>query len=118
MKKYATLAGGAAIVAAMFLPFATVYGKTVTGMEMNSVAKLLIGIGLFIMAVGWSQQKRAYYFSAVAGLLVAALALKYYSDASQYGKAGIGIGLMLAGGIGAVVGSVAGLVRKKPAAQP
>jgi hypothetical protein len=108
MKKYLTMAGGATLALSMFLPFTKVYGTTINGLKMGSVAWLYILCGLGVVAIAYVDKKKLYVAGIIIGLLSALLAMKYQSDMKVLKKAPIGIGLwlMLIAGVLILVGSV------------
>lgn len=114
MKNYVTIAGGLLTGIAMFLPFISMMGTTITFMDSKgSVAWFFIACGLIIAVVGFMGKKMLNILSLLLGLVVAGLAMKYQSDAKSLGATiGIGLWLMLGGGALAIIGSIMGLMKK------
>lgn len=114
MKNYVTIAGGLLTGIAMFLPFFSMMGTSITFMDRNgSVSWFFIACGLIIAVVGFMGKKMLNILSLLLGLVVAGLAMKYQSDAKSLGATiGIGLWLMLGGGALAIIGSIMGLMKK------
>lgn len=114
MKNYVTIAGGLLTGIAMFLPFISMMGTSITFMDSKgSVAWFFIACGLIIAVVGFMGKKMLNILSLLLGLVVAGLAMKYQSDAKSIGATvGIGLWLMLGGGALAIIGSIMGLMKK------
>lgn len=111
MKNYLTIGGGLLTVISMFLPFVSFMGVSVTAIKSSgNEAYIWIGCGIVIAIVGFLGKKMLNILSLLLGLAVAGLAIKYKMDAGS--MAGIGIWMMLAGGVLAVIGSVMGLMKK------
>ena len=105
MKNQLTIAGGLLTVVSMFLPFISIMGISVSGIDNpDGVGYFWATCGAIIAIVGFVDKKKLTFLSLIVGLGVAALAFKYKMDAGSL--AGIGIWVMLAGGILSVVGSV------------
>jgi hypothetical protein len=117
MKKYLTMAGGAATILAMFLPFTSVFGISINGLKMGGAGWFYIIAGLGIVAIGYLDKKGFYAAGIIAGALIALLSMKYQSDVKRIGESDIGIGLwlLLAAGLITIVGCVIGFLSKRKA---
>jgi hypothetical protein len=105
MKNQLTIGGGLLTVISMFLPFISLFGISVSGVNIpGGVGILWLVCGAIIALVGFSDKKKLNILSLILGIAVAGFGLKYIIDAGSLG--GIGIWAMLAGGILSVVGSV------------
>lgn len=114
MKNYLTIGSGLLLAICMFMPFLTIFGITQTGMAMEGVAYFYIVCGIIIAIVGFVGKRWLNILSLLLGLMVAFMALKYQGDAKAFNSAiGIGLWLMLASGVLAVIGSIMGMVRRK-----
>lgn len=110
MKNYVTIAGGLATAVSMFLPFVSLGGVSVTGLDAGNAGYVWIGCGAVIAICGFLGKKALNIVALILGLLVAGLAIKYKMDAGE--ATGIGIWIMLAGGVLAVVGSAMAMMKK------
>ena len=110
MKNYLTIVGGLAIAVAIFLPFATVLGISASLWDTGGVGYLWLGCGVVLIICGFLGKKPLNFVSLILGLAVAGMAVKYKIDAGEF--TGIGIWIMMAGGVLAVIGSVMGLMKK------
>ena len=111
MKNYITIGGGLLTVISLFLPFVSAMGISITGLQsLGNVAYLWIGCGAVIAIAGFMGNKIMNIVGLLLGLAVAGVAIKYKMDAGS--MTAIGLWLMIAGGVLAVVGSVMGLMKK------
>lgn len=114
MKKYLTFAGGVLTIVSPFLPFLSVLGLSATMLQSRSgVAYFFIAVGVIIALMGFMGKRWLNIVSLLLGLVVAGLSFVYMNDANSNGaKPEMGIWMMMAGGILAVIGSVMGLMKK------
>lgn len=114
MKKYITMAGGAAIAVSLLLPFTTAMGITVNGLKMGGAAWFYMVCGLGVIASGYLDKRKFYIAVLIIGLLIAALAMKYQSDVKALqGTVGVGLWLLFFGGLLSLAGGVMGVLAKK-----
>ncbi len=118
MNRYVSVAGGLLTVISMFLPFISISGMASTnGMAMGGVAYFFIVLGLVIAGVGMANKRWLNILSLLFGLIIAALSMKYQSDANHLGATvGAGIWVMLVGGLVSMVGAVMAMVKKSQVA--
>ena len=110
MKNYLTIAGGVLTAVSMFLPFVSLGGLSVSGIDSGGVAYLWVGCGAALIACGFLGKSALNIVALIIGLAVAGMAIKYKMDAGE--ATGIGIWLMLGGGVLAVVGSAMAMKKK------
>ena len=114
MKKYITIAGGVLSAISPFLPFISLMGISATLHDARGgVAYFFVVVGLIIALMGFLGKRWLNIVSLLLGLVVAGLGFVYMNDAHDKGATvEIGIWMMMAGGIIAIVGSVLGLMNK------
>lgn len=91
-----------------FLPWVTVFGVTVYGVEGDGILTLILAIIAAAVGYYWNFNKRAAIAGAIAGLLIVLIALF-----SVTGAAAIGVYLTLLGGIGMLLTGTS-MYRKLP----
>jgi predicted membrane protein len=105
MKNQLTIAGGVLTIISVFLPFTTLFGRSISFMDIpNGDAPIWLVCGVVIAVVGLTNKKMLSILSFVLGLSIAGMALYYRNKLSII--AGYGLWIMLLGGILSVVGSV------------
>ena len=114
LHRYLTMAGGALIIIALFLPFTELLGQSISGLKLQGATRFYIVLGIGIIITGYLDKKKSYYYGAlIVGVLVVLLSMKYQSDVKKFGTVGIGLLLLLLSGLVTIAGGIAGVLAKK-----
>ena len=114
LHRYLTMAGGALIIIALFLPFTELLGQSVSGLKLQGATKFYIILGIGMIITGYLDKKKSYYYAAlIVGVLVVLLSMKYQSDVKKFGTVGIGLWVLLLSGVITLAGGITGIRNKK-----
>lgn len=114
LQRYLTMAGGALIIIALFLPFTELLGQSVSGLKLQGATKFYLVLGVGMIVLGYLDKKKSYYYGAiVVGVLVILLSMKYQSDVKKFSTVGVGLWILLLSGVITLAGGITGIRNKK-----
>ncbi|HOZ70862.1 MAG TPA: hypothetical protein PK328_15900, partial [Chitinophagaceae bacterium] len=114
LHRYLTMAGGALIIIALFLPFTELLGQSVSGLKLQGATKFYLILGAGMIVLGYLDKKKSYYYAAlIVGVLVILLSMKYQSDVKKFSTVGMGLWVLLLSGVITLAGGITGIRSKK-----